>query len=156
MPHICDRTRPTRQVLAEVDSIAAERSLRLTPQRRHVLRLLLESDKAMGAYDLLPGLAAEGLGDKPVAAYRALDFLVEHGLAHRIEGMNAYVACCHPRQSHLPVFMVCRACKMVAESHDAAVGTGLDDAAGDIGFAIERRVIEAVGLCRDCQQGSEA
>lgn len=145
----------TKDILAYVDRLAAEEGMRLTPIRRRVLEIMLQSHKALGAYDLLPYLEQEGLGNKPVAAYRALDFLMSKGLVHRIEGMNAYVACDHPHENHAPAFMVCRDCKSVSEAHAAPEKGQLGQAAKEAGFEIERTVVEAVGLCAECQ-GSAA
>ena len=128
---------------------AEEAKLKWTPVRRRVLEILLENHAAMGAYDILKRLKAEGLGDQPPVAYRALAYLTEHGLAHRIERLNAFVACARPDAVHDPAFMICRTCRRVAET--AAVDP-LDRAAEASGFAIERTVIEAEGLCPACQE----
>lgn len=136
--------------LAEADALCQARKLRLTPVRRRVLEILLEEHKALGAYDVLARLAAEGQGAHPPVAYRALEFLVEHGLAHKIERLNAFVACLHPGERHRPAFLICRSCKAVAESHvphgDGVLGRDADT----IGFVIEQTVIEAEGLCPAC------
>ena len=125
--------------------------LRLTPLRLRVLELLLESHKALGAYDLLDRIRPEGLGSQPPVIYRALDFLTQHGFAHRLERLNAFIACAHPDgDAHRPAFLICRECKLVAEAaapHHAAL-TALAD---ETGFAIERVVFEAEGLCPACQ-----
>lgn len=123
----------------------ATRRIQLTPVRRRVLEILLESHVALGAYDVLDRLAAEGLGSKPPVAYRALNFLVENGFAHRIERLNAFVACGHPGEAHAPAFLICRACGQVAE---AEAPSPIEGAAG---FAVETTVVEAEGLCPACQ-----
>mgnify|MGYP001550658892 CR=1 FL=1 len=138
-------------VMARVEETCAREGLRLTPVRRRVLEILLESHAAMGAYDVLERLAAEGLGAQPPVAYRALDFLVENGFAHRIRRLNAFTACMHPGEAHAPAFLVCRACSAVAELDSRAAQAALDAAAGAAGFALERAVIEAVGLCPACR-----
>jgi Fur family transcriptional regulator, zinc uptake regulator len=65
---------------------------------------------------VLRRLAAEGFGNQPPVAYRALEFLVEHGLAHRIQRLNAFTACMHPGEAHAPAFLICRTCSTVAEA----------------------------------------
>ena len=132
-----------------VEAICAERGLRLTTPRRRVLEILLEEHRAMGAYDVLARISAEGLGAHPPVAYRALDFLVAHGFAHRIEGLNAFVACPCPQRRHRPAFMICRGCRAVAEA-DAPERAALETSADQIGFRIERTVVEAEGLCPTC------
>ena len=125
--------------------------LQLTPVRQRVLEILLDHHKALGAYDILEQLRKEGLGSQPPVAYRALDFLVSNGFAHKIERLNAFVACTHPAQEHVPVFLMCRACDAVAESRAHPDETLLAPVAEASGFAIERTVIEAEGLCPNCQ-----
>ena len=135
--------------LAAAEARAAARGLQFTPVRRRVLEILLESHRAMGAYDILARLSAEGLGAQPPVAYRALSFLVDQGLAHRVERLNAFVACAHPGVAHDPAFMICRACRKVAEAEAAPGGPFGVGAAG--GFRIEQTVVEAEGLCPACQ-----
>ena len=122
--------------------------LRLTPVRRRVLEILLEGHGAMGAYDVLARLAEEGRGSRPPVAYRALTFLTEHGLAHRIERLGAYVACARPGAAHEPAFLICTGCGTVAE---ATARPGLGGPARRTGFRIARTVVEAEGLCPGCQ-----
>ena len=125
--------------------------LRLTESRRRVLEILLADHKALGAYDVLAKLSEQGEPAHPPAAYRALEFLVEHGLAHRIERLNAFVACCNPHEGHRPAFLICRDCKTVAEAHVAPNEGALGEAAAQIGFQIECASIEVEGLCPKCQ-----
>jgi len=140
-PH--DHARCIAGTIAAAEAHCAAGRLRLTPVRRRVLEILLGAHRAMGAYDILGHLAAEGLGSQPPVVYRALDFLTGIGFVHRIEKLNAYVACSDPRPGHAPAFMICRGCDTVAET-PAAPGRGaLDAAAAAAGFRIERAVIEA-------------
>ena len=133
--------------LRQAEAVCAQSKVQLTPVRRRVLEILLEAHEALGAYDVLARLAEEGLGSKPPVAYRALGFLVDNGLAHRIEKLNAYVACAHPGEEHDAAFMICRACGLVAEAEPRGM---LKRTAGEAGFQIESMVIEAEGLCPDC------
>ena len=75
-------------VMARVEALAAERGLRLTPVRRRTLEILLESHHALGAYEVLDRLVAEGFARQPPVVYRALDFLVDNGLAHRVRRIS--------------------------------------------------------------------
>lgn len=133
--------------LSAAERLCAERKLKLTPLRRRVLEILLEAHEAMGAYDVLARLSEEGLGSKPPVAYRALGFWEEQGLVHRIERLNAYVACAHPGERHSAAFMICRVCERVAEAEPKGP---LSAVAGASGFLIESMVLEAVGLCAEC------
>jgi Fur family zinc uptake transcriptional regulator len=136
--------------LAAAERLCAERKLRLTPVRRRVLEILLERHRALGAYDVLEVLAAEGLGAQPPVAYRALDFLVQNGLAHRIERLNAFAACTHASADHVPAFLICRACGAVDETATDSPRAGLGSAAERTGFTIEQISVEALGLCPAC------
>ncbi|MBY6081886.1 Fur family transcriptional regulator [Ruegeria arenilitoris] len=139
-----------KTALSKAEEKCANQKLQFTPVRRRVLEILLEQHKAMGAYDILAVLSAEGMGSQPPVAYRALDFLVQHGFVHRIEQMNAYAACAHPTHDHVPAFLICRACKAVAETETELTQGRLGAAADTSGFTIERIVVEAEGLCPDC------
>ena len=106
---------------------------------------------ALGAYDLLDRLKHEGLGNRPIIAYRALEFLREHGLVHRIEGLNAFVACTHPDPSHRPAFIVCRSCRTVSEAHVDLSQGALAKSAREVGVKVEHIVVEALGICEKCE-----
>ena len=129
--------------LAAAEAQCAASGARLTPIRRRVLEILLAEHRALGAYDVLELLRAEGLGSQPPVAYRALDFLVAHGLAHRVERMNAFIACSHPGETHAPAFLICRVCETVAETDAPKVATS--------GFEVEQTVVEAEGVCPNCK-----
>ncbi|WGW03457.1 helix-turn-helix domain-containing protein [Tropicibacter oceani] len=136
--------------LQAVEADCAARGLQLTPVRRKALEVLLAQHRALGAYDVLEHLRDAGLGSQPPVAYRALEFLVSHGFAHRIEQLNAFIACAHPGQRHAPSFLICRVCSAVAEAPGRAVSEALREAAAQVGFVTERMVIEAEGLCPRC------
>ena len=126
--------------------------VRLTPVRRRALEILLESHRAMGAYEVLERLAADGYGKQPPVAYRALDFLVEQGFAHRVQRLNAYAACLSPERNHMPVFLICRGCDQVAEADAPALRGALRDLAAQAEFATERATVELLGLCARCRE----
>jgi len=128
--------------------------LRLTPVRRKVLELLLQEHRALGAYAILDLLGDAGFGSQPPVAYRALDFLRENGFVHKIERLNAFVACVHPGAHHTPAFMICRKCDAVAEAQSTPAKGALGAAARAAGFQIERTVVEAEGVCPACAEGS--
>jgi Fur family transcriptional regulator, zinc uptake regulator len=138
--------------LARADAIATAAGARLTPVRRRVLEILLEEHRALGAYEVLRRLADDGFGNQPPVAYRALEFLVEHGLAHRIQRLNAFTACTHAGEPHAPAFLICETCATVAEADAGPVRAALDAAAAGLGFVVERSTIEALGLCPACRK----
>ena len=151
-PH--DHSHCIADALQTAEDICRAHKLQFTPARRRVLEILLERHRAMGAYEILDILASEGMGSQPPVVYRALDFLTGHGLAHRIERMNAYAACTHPGASHVPAFLICRLCKAVAEVETGLDSGRLGDAARNTGFTIEKVVVEAEGLCPGCAEAA--
>lgn len=140
-----------RGLVAAAEAACVARRLRLTPIRRRVLEILLEEHKALGAYDVLGRLQAEGLGAHPPAAYRALDFLVAHDFAHKLERLNAFVACARPMAAHRPAFLICRKCAAVAEADAREIARAIAGTAAAAGFRVERAAVEAEGLCPACQ-----
>ena len=138
-----------RQAVDSATELSKARGVQFTPIRKRVLELLLEEHRALGAYAILELLREEGHAAQPPVAYRALDFLVSNGFAHRIERLNAFVACAHPGEDHNAAFLICRSCMMVAETH--GVRPMLDTAAEAVGFTVEAAVVEAEGLCSKCR-----
>src|SRR5919198_1183629 len=96
-------------------ALCERRGAQLTPLRREVLRLVWRGHAPVGAYDLLEALRTRKRGAAPPTVYRALDFLIAHGLVHRIETRNAFVGCEHPGEAHAGQFLLCDACGKAAE-----------------------------------------
>ena len=94
-------------------------------------------------YDILDLLREAGFNSQPPVAYRALDFLVENGFAHKIERLNAFVACALPGTVHSPAFMICRQCDIVAETQSSSSDFDLSANADASGFKIEQTIVEA-------------
>ncbi len=140
--------------VARADAACRAAGLQFTPVRRRVLEILLHEHRAIGAYDVLEFLRDEGLGSQPPVAYRALDFLVKNGFAHKIERLNAFVACTHAGTEHMPVFLICRVCDTVAETQWAPDQSELGQAADAIGFEVDAVVVEALGTCPNCREST--
>jgi Fur family transcriptional regulator, zinc uptake regulator len=138
--------------VAEAEAHCARKGLRLTDTRRHVFEALAKSQQVMGAYDLIEVLA--GNGHKrlaPISIYRALDFLLEAGLAHKIESRNAFVACPHQHGAdEVVVFMICDQCGRVQESTSDAVSKAMASVAKGQHFMPRGQVIEMHGRCSGC------
>lgn len=140
--------------IGEAKRICKARKVRLTPVRERVLELLWSAHKPMRAYDILKNLGAEGFGSQPPVVYRALDFLIEHGFAHKIECLNAYLACDCPGADHGAKFLICTGCNRVAEFDDRAIAKALRKVAKGSGFSIGRATLEVEGLCPTCGASS--
>ncbi|CAM3642117.1 transcriptional repressor [Litorimonas haliclonae] len=131
--------------LESARGIVLDKGERFTPLREHVLELIITDGGAVKAYDLLDRLSPELGSPKPPTVYRALDFLSKHGLIHRVEALNAFIACDHSHEGHLAEFFICEKCQSVEErhAHDHA------DCKPD-GFNIRRSVVEHYGQCAKC------
>lgn len=147
-----DHARCRKTAMAAVEAVCAEKKLRLTDVRRRVLEILLDDHRALGAYEVLARLAEDGFGSQPPVVYRALDFLVTNGFAHRIEQRNAFIACVSPGEEHDPAFLICQSCDTIAETPSETPALG--DAAATADFTIVRSVVEAEGICPACKDRS--
>ncbi len=141
------------QALADARSICRKQNARLTPTRERVLELIWQSHKPLGAYDVLAKLTAEGHNAAPPTVYRALDFLQQYGLVHRIASLNAFTGCAHAGEPHTGMFLICRACGNVLELMDPSVARAIETAANAETFRTETITLEVAGLCPGCQAG---
>ncbi|HEX9802727.1 MAG TPA: Fur family transcriptional regulator [Gammaproteobacteria bacterium] len=140
------------EALAQARAVCAEQGGRLTPQRQQILELVWREHKPVGAYELLERLREAGVKAAPPTVYRALDFLLAHGLIHRIESLNAFTGCSAPGTPHHGQFLVCSQCRQVAELDDTAVNRRLDARARQLGFVVEHQTVEISGLCPRCRE----
>jgi Fur family transcriptional regulator, zinc uptake regulator len=146
-----DHARCTDLIVRQAEAICRRRGARLTAQRARVLEVLAQDHRPMGAYEIMDALAEHGRRPAPITIYRALDFLVEQGLAHRIESRNAFIACMAGETDHeTAVFLICRHCGNVGETVPSGLREALDAAAAAQGFAPDFTVIEIDGICRHC------
>lgn len=130
--------------------VCEERGVRLTDLRKTVLGLIWNGHEAVKAYDLLDELAALGGSAKPPTVYRALEFLMEQGLVHKIESLNAYVGCPHPEGAHVSQFFICEDCGYVEEVHLTDLEKAIKAQAKKSGFEVKRQTVEIRGQCKDC------
>jgi len=142
-------------VLKRADALCRERGVRLTDQRKTVLRLLCTSDKPLSAYELLDRMRDVVRNPAPPTVYRALDFLLEQGLVHKLESLHAYVGCAHPEHPHASQFLICGDCGEVAELEDPGVAKSLNAAGKALGFRTKRPVVELLGTCAECASKRE-
>ncbi|TRX73888.1 Fur family transcriptional regulator [Pseudomonas mangiferae] len=150
LPH--DHSHCVSDALASAERICAQLGVRLTVLRKRVLELVWQSHKPLGAYDILGVLSGEdGRRAAPPTVYRALDFLLETGLVHRIASLNAFVGCNHPGEAHQGQFLICRSCHAAVELEHPAISTAILDGARTVGFQVEGQTVEVLGLCAPCQ-----
>jgi Fur family transcriptional regulator, zinc uptake regulator len=126
---------------------------KLSPHCRKVIALLSGSSKPLSAYEILDKLRPEGI-KAPPTVYRALEALIERGLVHRIESLNAFVACHddddHDHHNHSAQFAVCRSCGSVTELHDQRITELLSELSNKLHFHVEREMLELLGQCQQC------
>jgi Fur family transcriptional regulator, zinc uptake regulator len=143
--------------LARAKVICTQAGVKLTAQRQTVLQLIWQSHKPLGAYPLMGQL--QQLTGKPIApptVYRALEFLLEQGLIHRVHSLNAFVGCDHPGQPHSGQLLICRACGDAQELDCAVFNDSVQQLLPANGFCAERVMLEITGLCQECQGQSHA
>ena len=138
--------------LRTAEDLCRARKSRLTEIRKQVLKTVWSSHTPIGAYDILSRLNARGGKAAPMAVYRALDFLMENGLVHRIASLNAFVGCAHPGEPHAGHFLICRDCGNVAELDNSDVKRAITKAVAARGFTIDSEVIEISGRCPHCHE----
>lgn len=158
----------TTAQLDRADALCTRQGARLTQQRREILGLILDAQTPVGAYDLLEKIKTPDRRPAPPTVYRALDFLLDHGLIHRIERLSAFVPCthllhdtlghnpdhCHNHDHdaclHTAQFLICKSCKNVAEIADSSVLTTLRGICREQNFTMQGASIEVIGLCATC------
>lgn len=144
-----DRTR-TLQALAQAEQICQQRSTRLTALRRRVLEIIWSSRIPLGAYDILDILREDGRRGAPPTVYRALDFLMEQGLIHRLASLNVFLGCCHPAENHGGQFLICQICGKVGELDSHKVEQTIRSEAAECNFQVQSQMVEILGRCPDC------
>lgn len=139
--------------LARARAVCTQRGARLTPLRQTVLELVWQNHKPLGAYALMAMLEQENTRKvAPPTVYRALDFLLEHGLIHRVHRLNAYIGCPDPEQPHAGNLLICRECGVAVEADAQPLATALQQLADGEGFSAEEHTLEIVGLCQHCRE----
>jgi Fur family zinc uptake transcriptional regulator len=147
-----DHERCASAALAHAEAQCAARAQRLTPMRRQVLEVLLTSHKPLGAYEIIERLADKSR-PAPITIYRALDFLRENGLVHRIESRNAFMACAHNHaDDDLVVFLICESCGAVGEAPGGAAAEALKASSRSAGFSPKSPLVEIAGICAHCRE----
>ncbi len=168
--HDHDHSGCTTNLMKFADRYCQQAGLRLTKLRRTVLEQVASSHKAIGAYQILDNLAADGQKLAPISVYRSLDFLQEAGLIHRLESTNSYFACQRNFDDELDqespstlhkcseasslVFLICEECGVIGEVEGASIGALISTVANSEMFKVDRSQLEIKGTCQTCQNSS--
>ena len=137
--------------LEDARAVCVDRGVRLTPTRQRVLEIIWQGRRPLGAYEILEVLSGEGYCPSPPTVYRALEFLVSHGLVHRLPSLNAFVGCSRPGHSGAAQFLLCTACGMAAEINDSGIESAIERGAVAEGFDCRDQAVEISGLCPHCR-----
>jgi Fur family zinc uptake transcriptional regulator len=142
------------ELLRHAERVCASRGATFTPIRRQVFALLCAHDRPVGAYELLEELKRSRPNAAPVTVYRALDFLLGTGLAHKVNALNAFTACRGGDTVHGPrhkgLMLICTTCSTVIELDDRRVETSIARSAADQSFQTGDVLVEVMGTCREC------
>lgn len=144
------------QAIETAEQICRDRGLRFTAQRRRVLELVWNSHRPVGAYDILDSLNQGDNKAAPPTVYRALEFLIEAELVHRLDSLNAFVGCSDPGVPHSGQFLICRSCRSVAELDDTQINATVGKMAAGLGFTAISQTLEIQGLCRACRDSGKS
>lgn len=142
--------------ISTAEQICCDRGLRFTPIRRRVLELVWGSHKPIGAYDILDILGKESTSAAPPTVYRALEFLIEAGLVHRLDSLNAFIGCPDPASRHAGQFLICMSCRTVTELSDVEIEELVANRATERGFEAVRQMLEIEGLCKNCRTAPQS
>ena len=145
------------EILASAEKRCRQYNARLTEHRKQVLSILAAVHQPLGAYEILERFKL--VDDKrpaPAIIYRALDFLMAHGLVHKIERLNAFTACTHAGVDHHVQFLICTQCQAVAEIANSSIDNALIAGAKSVGFSITSPIVEIEGLCPNCQSKDQS
>lgn len=144
-----DHQRCVNEALARAETVCQQQKQRFTSIRRRVFELVWRQHKPVGAYELLEHMQKDGRAAPPTV-YRALDFLQQVGLVHRIASLNAFVGCIHPGEQHDGHFLICKSCNALAELNAPEIDAAITQSTSDSGFQPVHQTIEIMGLCPEC------
>lgn len=148
-----DHTACIKSALHNADLVCRRAGARLTPLRRQVLELVWQSHKPLGAYALMEMLQANSDRKRvaPPTVYRALDFLIEQRLIHKVHSLNAYLGCSNPRSNHSDALFICTQCGFTEEVPSHSIQQAINLSASQQRFTVQQKVLEIVGICGECR-----
>jgi Fur family zinc uptake transcriptional regulator len=145
-----DHDRCIRDAVAAAEAVCDRKQIRLTPLRRRVLEIVWRRHQPIGAYEILAEIAKDRHKAAPPTVYRALDFLRDAGLVHRVDSLNAFLGCDRPLDAHAGQFLVCETCRKVTEIDDPELTRNLARHARSLGYRLEGSAVEIKARCAAC------
>lgn len=138
------------EAMLRAEAVCEDSGARMTALRRMVLEQVWRGHDAVKAYDILKWLGRRRRSAQPPTVYRALRFLQERGLVHRLESLNAFVGCSRPRAGHQGQFLICGECGRVSEMEAPEITRLVSKSVRAKGFIPHRQTIEVHGVCEQC------
>lgn len=149
--HKCDNHQEcSSKAINEAKNICQEYGLRFTDSRKEVFEKIIANHAPTKAYDILDELQKDNKNVKAPIVYRALDFLMENGLIHRLHSFNSYVKCSHPKKHNHCYFMICNKCNSIEECCSLNLSKDIEKIGKSKQFKIENVAIEIEGTCFEC------
>ncbi|WP_371322538.1 transcriptional repressor [Dechloromonas sp. ZY10] len=136
--------------LAGIEQRCREQQASLTPIRREVLEWLYRHPAGLKAYDLLALVRQQRPNATPPTVYRALDFLIEQGLAHKIGRSNTFVVCRHDSHRLPGLFLLCPRCGGISELAAEAALQSLLQTLAQAGYRLDSPEVELSAVCPAC------
>ena len=149
-PNSHDHERCIRDAVAAAEEVCERKHIRLTPLRRRVFEIVWRQHHPIGAYEILAEIAKDRLKAAPPTVYRALEFLRDAGLVHRVDSLNAFMGCDRPLDAHAGQFLVCERCRKVTEIDDPGLTRELARHARELGYRLEDSAVEIKARCAQC------
>jgi len=137
--------------ISQAKLVCEKNNVRLTSAREEILKIVWLSHQPLGAYqiqDELSKLLSKKIA--PPTVYRALAFLIDNGLVHKITSLNAYAGCPFPNSEHSNIFLICKGCRKVAEVVNLPTNRTIQDVCSKTKFGFDAQHIEVFGTCSNC------
>lgn len=146
--------------LANALLICEQQNAKLTELRQQILLLIWKNHKPLGAYTLIEQLSEQTQRRiAPPTVYRTLEFLLDLGLIHRINSLNAYIGCTQPHSHQTQpdqavdkrnYFLICKECHHTQEIIDVGLADKIKSVSQHFTFTPQEQWLEITGLCGEC------
>ncbi|MDR1659210.1 MAG: transcriptional repressor [Desulfovibrio sp.] len=138
--------------LTEAENLCRQQGVRLTGLRRAILEILTSADFPIKAYDIIEHMRDKGKRVTPATIYRTLAFLLQNGLVHRVNSLNAYVPCTAKHSNHVLLMFICSECQKTTEIDDQTLYNSMQARLKELGMSLQDSCIEIQGICKECTQ----